>query len=145
MEGTSRTYKIKLQNVDDEERKAILVMDSEITEIIDYKEIYILPKGVSNTPVVFNVTAPKNAMVGDEYSIGYYVEPLSGEGGAIQLGIRMNKQLKVKIVKNSNKFYIDDHFPEFAVLGALLALFIITNKKKRKKAIRANRRKRKKF
>jgi len=134
MEGTSITYQIQLQNTE-EEMKVRLVLNSEIAKIMDYKEEYILPKGVSHTPVIFNITAPKNANVGDEYTINYYVEPLSAKGGAIRFGIKMNKNFKVKIIENPNKPEPskENHLYKVIIGSLLLVLFVIIYIKKYKK------------
>ncbi len=144
MEGKSATYEIKLQNTE-EETEVRLVMDSEIAEIIDYKETYVLPKGVSNTPVAFNITAPKDAKVGDEYVIGYYMEPMSGKGGLIPLGIRINKQLKVRIIEDPNKSHIKDYLIGGIIAAIISVLFFIVNKRKHKKSVIITKRKHKRL
>ncbi len=101
MEGTSETYEIQLQNTE-EETEVKLVLDNEIAEIIDYKEKYILPAGISNTPVIFDITAPKDAKVGEEYVISYYMEQISTKGGTVPFGVKINKHFTVKIIENPN-------------------------------------------
>ena len=136
MEGTSTTYQILLQNTE-EEINVRVGLDSEIAEIINYEEEYILPAGISHTPIVFNITAPKHAKVGGKYVIGYYMEPISGKGGAIPFGIRMNKQLIVKITKDPDKSHIGDYLYMFIIVSIILVLpvlpIVLYIKKRKKK------------
>lgn len=134
MQGTSITYQIQLQNTG-EETKVRVVSNSEIAKIVDYKEEYTLPKGVSHTPVMFNITVPENADVGDEYAVNYYVEPLSAEGGAIRFGIKMNKNFIVKIIENPDKPEASKgNYLYTLVIGSLLLVFfLIIYTKKHKK------------
>lgn len=127
MKGTSTIYEIEIQNTE-EEMKVKLVLQSDIAKVIDYQEEYTLPKGVSNTPIYFNITTPNNARVGDEYTINYYVQPLSAKGGNIQFAIALNKNFKVKIIEDPNKPIPKVHFYQFIIAFFLLVLFIVLYK-----------------
>ena len=61
------------------------------------------------------------------------MEPISGKGGAIPFGIRMNKQLIVKITKDPNKFHIEGYLYMFVIVSIILVLSIFLYIKKRKK------------
>ncbi len=123
MEGTSETYEIQLQNTE-EEIEVRLVLDSEIAEIIDYKERYVLPAGISNTPIIFDITAPKDAKVGDEYVISYYMEQISTKGGMVPFGVKINKHLTVKIIEDPDKPGTG-YLYGVIIGGIVLVLFVI--------------------
>lgn len=102
IEGHSTRYEIQIQNTD-EEMSAKVSLSSDIAYIIDPQEEYLLPAGVSHTPVYFNITAPEDAKPGDEYTLSYSVQPLTAKGGSIKIAIALNKNFKIKIIEDPNK------------------------------------------
>jgi hypothetical protein len=130
VDGSSTTFKILLQNVDSEELKVRVGIDSDIAQIIDYKDVYTLPPGVSNTPVLFNITSPKNAKVVEIYTVSYHMEPQSAGGGTVAIGMRMNKDFKVRIIKDPNKLYPEDYFARAILIAVIIILVVVGLKKK---------------
>jgi len=123
IDGSSTIYGIRLQNPDEEEVNVRLVLNSNTAKIINYKEIYTLSKG--KTEVLFNITAPEDARIGDIYGVGYYMEPVSAlGGGGIPIGMKINKDFKVKIIRDTNKFYFES-WHLFVLVGIILLLIIL--------------------
>lgn len=134
-EGKTATYTITIQNVGKTDLK-VKVLVSGIAEIVDEKEFYEVKAGNTNFPITFKITPPEDAELGDTYDVGYSVRPVSS-GGFI--GITLNKEIKVEIVKNPDKVYLGSYLRENGLLWLVIFAAVIgyawykRNERKRKK------------
>ena len=126
-EGASRLYGIRLQNPTEQEIKLKLTYDETFLHVIDYQDEYTIPPK-TNLPVFFNVTAG-NAKPGQAHTVSYTVHELSGSGSGVPMLIKIAKNFRLKVVKDPNKFYIDDYYkyiPHAAVI--LLVVYFLLRK-----------------
>ena len=123
-DGTSKLYGIRLQNADSNEIQLQLTYDKTIAKVIDYQEMYTVPPKESK-PIYFNISAPTNSKPDDLYTVSYTVHDLSGGGTGLSISLKINKDFKVKIIKDPNKFYLSDyykHIPRIIIILAILAI-----------------------
>ena len=136
IEETSTIYSIRLQNPESYEVKVKVDYNDEYMKAIDLKEEYTLdPK--SSTRIEFNVTAPKYNKKNNEFTVGYTIHQLSGGGGGIGLLPKINKQFKLRVTKDPNKFYIEDYYkyiPHAAII--LLVIYFLLRKELSSKKFR---------
>jgi len=136
--GTSKIYGIRLQNPTDYKVGIKIDYDGNFIKVIDYKEVYDLEPKTTGYKILLNVTAPKNATVpGSVYTVGYTVgEVEPSGGGGIGLRLKINKNFKLKVVSNPEKFSTKDHinYDYLIYTGILLLplLYVILNKKLKK-------------
>jgi len=124
IEETSKIYSIRLQNPDTYEIKVKVDYTKELMEPIDFQEEYILqPQSV--TRVEFNVTAPEYDKDSNVFDVGYTVHQLTGgPGGGIPFLTKINKNFKVRVIKNPSKFYIDYDYAAFAIIAAAFLAYL---------------------
>ncbi len=131
-EGSSKLYGARLQNPGSEEIYLQITYDNTTAKIIGYEEINAVPPQ-SSKPILFNVSAPPKAKPGKIYIISYTVHELSGSGQGVPILLKISKSLKVKIIKDPDKFYIDElkqFIPQAAILGVILFFLIMKFAKK---------------
>lgn len=136
VDGTSKLYSIRLQNPSSEKINLQLTYDNTTAKIIDYKEIYTIPPK-TNKPILFNISAPK-AKPSDTYTVSYTVHQLPGTGPGVPILLKINKNFKVKIIKDPNKFYISDYYQytPYAIIILIIILFLLKKGFIKKKLIR---------
>ena len=132
IEGTSKIYKIVLQNPTNYDIGMKLDYDNTFMKIIEPKEVYILPPKEMYT-VMFNVTAPEPGL----YTIGYTVsevEPGGGAGG-VPIRLKINRNFNLRVVEDPNKFHLNYDYAAYAVivLAFLFYVFWQRHNAKRKK------------
>lgn len=127
VDGTSKLYGIRLQNPSSQEIQLQLTYDDAIVNVIDYEEIYTIPLK-TNKPIFFNISAPPNSKPGDTYTVSYTVHQLSGSGPGVPILLKINKNFKVKIIKDPNKFYINYSYVAYAIIALAFLLFIYRKK-----------------
>ena len=136
VEGTSKIYRINLQNPESYEIRYKVDYSNDFMKALDFKDEYILPPQSSVT-VEFNVTAPKYIKNKDILHISYTVHQLTGGGGGgVSFLTKINKQFKLKVIKDPNRFHINYFYAAYSIV--LLAIFFFLYKKrisKRKKRI----------
>ena len=141
IEGNSKIYSIRLQNPDSYEIKVKIDYAKELMEPIDFKEEYILPPQ-SSTRIEFNITAPKYDKNNDLFDFGYTAHQLSGgAGGGIPFLTKINKNFKLKVIKDPNKLYIDYD----VAAAAIIALGILLYAFRKKLAVKRTKHKSRKF
>ena len=144
-EGSSKIYGVRLQNPGSEEIRLQITYDKDTSSIVDYEETYAVPPQ-SSKPIFFNVSAPPGANPGKTYLVSFTVHELSGSGQGVPILLKISKSLKVKIIKDPDKFYIDElkqFIPQAAIAGVILILVII--KFIKRKGIKLKRENRWKF
>ncbi len=119
---TSKLYGIRLQNSGANDVYLRLTYDDTISKVIGYQQVYKVPPKES-TPVVFNITAPKNARPDDIYEVSYTVAEVSPGGEGIPILLKINKSFNVKIIKNPNKFYLD--YTIVKIFSAMALAFLL--------------------
>ncbi|MBI2141147.1 hypothetical protein HYU16_01865 [Candidatus Woesearchaeota archaeon] len=127
-DGGSAMFTITLQNVDEEDVpvKVDVSSNGDIARIVDPKDVYILPAGSVDTKVTINITVPDSARVGDVYEVRYSVKPLTSEpGGIVSLLPGVSLKFKVKIEKNSDKFYLGYYLQETGKMWVVIILIVI--------------------
>lgn len=127
-DDTSKLYGIRLQNPSSEEIRLQLTYDDAIAKVIDYEEIYTIPPK-TNKAVFFNISA-LNAEPGNTYTVGYTIHQLSGSGPGVPILLKINKNFKVKIIKNPNKFYVNYSYITYAAALVLLLFILYVFRKK---------------
>ena len=120
-EGESKLYGIRLQNPTGGETSFKLTYDEQIAKIVDYQEIYTVPPG-ANKPIYFNITT-KNLKPGD-HIMSYTVHELSGSGQGVPILLKISKNLKIKVDKNTENSSNSNYFPILVII-ALFALYFI--------------------
>jgi hypothetical protein len=134
IEGTSKLYSIRLQNPTEYETAVKLDYDKSFMQVIDYKDIYTLPPK-TNYKVLFNVTAPENLGL---YTVGFTVSEVEpGGGGILPILLKINRNFKLKVVRDPNKFYINYDYVAYAIIALVLLSYVFwkkysTKRKKRK-------------
>ena len=145
VDGTSKLYSIRLQNPSSEAINLQLTYDDTTAKVIDYEEIYTVPPK-TNKAIFFNISTPPDSKPDDTYIVSYTVHQLSGSGPSLPILLKINKNFKLKITKDPNKFYISDYYPYIpnVVIILIIILFLFrkkfmkkgTSKKKTKKIIK---------
>jgi len=120
IEGTSKIYSIRLQNIDSNDARVKVEYDKNIMEAINFQEIYTLPPK-SSTRIEFNITAPKYNKKNNIFIMSYTVHQLTGPSGSgIGFLTKINKNFKVEVLRDPDKVYVD-----YIVVAAIaLALFL---------------------
>ncbi len=132
IEGTSKIYSINLQNPDSSETRYKVTYDDKFMKAIDFKEEYILPPKSSVT-VQFNVTAPEYNKDNNLFGMGYTVHQLTGAGGGIGFLGKISKNIKLKVIKDPNRFHIDFFIVAYAVVFLAIFFFLYKKRKPRRK------------
>ena len=127
-EGTGTTFTIALQNIEktDMTVKFDYTSDKGIANVIDYKEVYLLPAGTVDNKIVFNITAPKDARINDMYEVRYSVLPQQSTGSTIAFTPGIGRSFKVVITKDPNKFYLANYIQEKGMMWAVIVLVLIS-------------------
>ena len=124
--GTSKIYSIRLQNPTDAEVGIKLDYDTAFMKAIDYKEVYTLPPKTAGYKILFNVTAPKEPGL---YTVSYTVGEVEPSGGAgLPILLKINKNFKLKVIKEPSKFHIRYDYVVYAL--AVLAFLLYAFRKK---------------
>ena len=137
--GGSTLYGIRLQNPNQYEIKIKLTYDDTFLHVIDYQDEYTVPPK-TNYPILFNVSAPEDAKPNQEYAVSYTIHELSGSGPGVPILIKIAKNFKLKVIKDPNKFYIDDYYkyiPYVAVI--LLVIYFLLRKEFSSKKFRRSK------
>jgi hypothetical protein len=74
--GESKEYKIELQNSEEKKIRAQFVLEEGIAEVTDKKEFYMLGGDAPFAEIMLKVNAPKEAKIGDIYTVKYNAMPL---------------------------------------------------------------------
>lgn len=128
IEETSKIYSIRLQNPDSREIKVKLDYSTGIMKVIDYKEEYILPPK-SSARIEFNVSAPKYDKSNDIFALGYTVHQLTApSGGGIPFLTKINKNFKLKVIKNPSRFHVNYDYVAYAVIALAFLLYVYRKK-----------------
>lgn len=127
-EGASTIYSIRLQNTESYEAAYKVDYDKNFLKPIEYKEQYIVePK--SSYRIEFNVTAPAydhKDQNNNLLTLGYTVHQLTGQsGGGIPFLTKINKNFKLKVIKNPNKLYINYLSVGYIAVLLLLTFFLL--------------------
>ena len=123
----SKLYGVRLQNPDEEEIQVQLTYNTDIAKVIDYEEAYTIPQK-SSIAIRFNISAPKKSRLGDVYTMGYTVHQLAGSGQGVPLLLKINNGINVKIVKDPDKFYLENYPYAGYIIVALALLSYIFRK-----------------
>jgi len=126
VEGTSTIYSIRLQNPDTVQSRVRVEYDGEFMKAIDFKEVYTLPPE-SSTRIEFEITAPEYEKNKDIFHASFTVTQLQAEGEAIPLITKINKNFKIKVLINPDRFYIDPLY--FVYTAGALIFFIFISRK----------------
>jgi len=127
-EGTSKIYGIRLQNTESFETHIKVTYEIEFVNILDYQEEYtVLPK--SAVEVKFNVTAPNYNKNNNEFSISYTVHQLTGSGGGLGFLPKINKNFKMRVIKDPNTFRINYYYIAYGIILLAIVFFIYKKKK----------------
>ncbi|MBI2542174.1 hypothetical protein HYV80_05685 [Candidatus Woesearchaeota archaeon] len=130
-DGASKIYSIRLQNSDSDDYRVKVDYDKQFMRAIDFKEEYVLPPK-SSTRIEFNVTAPRYDKKNNLFTLSYTVHQLTAPAeGGIPFLTKINKNIKLKVIKDPNKFYID--YFSLGYVAALLLLAFAALKKVAKK------------
>ena len=133
VEETSTIYSIRLQNPDSGESRVKVDYDKEFMKALEFKEEYILPPE-SSTRIEFNITAPKYNKNNDLFKMSFTVHQLSGGGGGgIPFLLKINKQFKLKVIKDPNRFHIDFFIVAYAIVFLAIFFFLYKKRKPRRK------------
>lgn len=134
IEGTSKIYRINLQNPDSYETGYKVTYDDKFMKALDFKEEYILPSKSSVT-IEFNVTAPKYDKNNNLFKMSYTVHQLGGAGGGIGFLGKISKQFNLQVLKSPNKLHINYFNVIYAVI-LLVVIFFLCRKRAGRKSIK---------
>ncbi len=123
-ESHSGSYTIVLQNIEESNANLDVILNSEIAEIVDKKDVYVVPAGVTDYPVTFKITQPEGAKLGDVYTVTYEVKS-KDIGGGLPMSLGLTKSFKVEIVKNPEKLYFGIYLREKGLLWAMVFAVLI--------------------
>ena len=133
VEGTSAIYSIRLQNPDVYEVRYKVDYDQQFMKALDYKEEYMVTPQ-SSLRIEFNVTAPRYEKNNNVFGIGYTIHQLTGAaGGGIPFLTKINKNFKLKVIKNPNKSYINNDYLAYAAILLAFLLYIFWKKNAKRK------------
>jgi len=96
--GESYIYFITLQNGDDIDVNAEFFLNSEIAEIVNPKETYLLKGKSYDTEIMLNITIPKEDSPGKIYSVSYSLKPIADNRGQISMNFKLNKDFNVEVI-----------------------------------------------
>ena len=122
MEGTSTFYSIELQNPESFDVNVKVTYEDTFMTPLNLKEEYTL-EPQTQTRIKFNITAPKYKKNNNLFDIGFTVHQLTGAGGGVGFLPKINKQFSLKVIKDPNRFYIDDYYKY--ILPAAVVLLVI--------------------
>ena len=122
-EETSAIYSIRLQNPEKDEIDVKVTYDSTFMKAIGFKEEYTLPPQ-SSVRIEFNVTAPKYIKNNNLFGIGYTVHQLTGAGSGIGFLPKISKNVKLEVVKDPDRLYIDPLHIVYAAMALAFLLFV---------------------
>ena len=136
IEGASKIYGIRLQNPTEYEVGIKLDYDKTFMKIVDYNDLYTLSPKETGFSILFNVTAPKKPGI---YEVSYTVsEAEPGGGGGLPIRLKINRNFKLRVIEDSNKFHFS-HYASLAYIAVLLTIgfaaikkFLFDKKKSRK-------------
>ena len=133
IKGQSTIYAINLQNPENADINVKISYSSDIAKIIDYKEMYTLPAGKLDTPILFNITASEETKINKIYVVSYSVKPLPiAAGGTLPMTMSIAKQFNVKIIKDPNRANMRVLWYYAAFIAILvIIIFILTRLKKK--------------
>ena len=126
-EESSTIYSIRLQNTESKESKVKVTYTDTYLKGINFKEEYTLPPK-SSTRIEFNVTAPKYNKDNNIFDMSYTVHQLSGAGGGIGFLSKINKNIKLKVIEDPNKFHINYFYVAYAIV-LLIIIFLLLKRK----------------
>ncbi|MBU0665808.1 MAG: hypothetical protein ABIC91_06425 [Nanoarchaeota archaeon] len=106
LKGESHFVRLTLQNPEDVSVNVKITLESEVAELTDKNPTYNLsPKSFDNE-LFIKITCPKNAKIGDYYTVTYAVEPqTSSDGGQIGMNMRIRRSFDVVIVNEDGVGY----------------------------------------
>lgn len=122
-EGKATTMQLVLQNTDDEPVLTMfqLSSDGNIASVVDPKPSYLLPAKSISTVIVLNITAPRDAKIGGVYTVKYSFGPVQPSGGGTIAFIPgISRNFKVKITRDSDKFYFGQYLKEKGLMWLLI-------------------------
>ena len=132
IEGTSTIYNIQLQNPDSYTSKYKVVYDDKYMKAIDFKEEYTLPPKSSES-IKFNITAPKYKKDNNVFTLSYTVHQLSGgDESGISFLTKINKQFKLKAVKDPDRFHINYFYVVYVIILLIIIFFLFKKSSNRK-------------
>ena len=132
IEGSSKIYKINLQNPESYETIYRVDYSGEFMKAIDFKEEYTLPPKSSES-IKFNVTAPKYKKDNNVFTLSFTVHQLSGGGGGgIPFLTKINKQFKLKAVKDPDRFHINYFYVVYVIILLIIIFFLFKKSSNRK-------------
>jgi hypothetical protein len=141
--GESKTIQLTLQNTDDEDMTFKTTINSEIAELDDKSDEYLVPSGKTDQKVNVKIEIPKNAEIGTEYKVRFtFKEIASGEGGMISMTSAFSMDVPVEVVSYDESALRSEKTQEkefgwnyiiIGVIAVLILIGIINNIKKRKK------------
>jgi hypothetical protein len=95
--GQEYHFKLVVQNKDPEPAMANITEESPLVEIIGDPILYI-PAQNFDTYVVFNISIPHDARIGETHVIRYSVSPMEEGEGQVPLSVRYSRDFNVRIV-----------------------------------------------
>lgn len=131
VEGTSKLYSIRLQNPTQQEVAVRIDYDASFMQIINYKEVYILPPKESGYRILFNVTAPKDQGL---YKVGYTISEVEPSSGGLPIRLKINRNFNLKIVelpKAELKRQTFMYTPLILIVALFLIILLIYIKRKK--------------
>ncbi|HJX06264.1 MAG TPA: hypothetical protein VJ461_06150 [Candidatus Nanoarchaeia archaeon] len=96
--GQTYMFRLTVQNKDEEEVKVSIAIDSAIATLVGGSELKVPAKNY-DTYVLFNITVPEKAQVGDVYNINYLVSPVGKGEGQVPLAVRYDRGFRVLVVE----------------------------------------------
>ena len=136
--GGSKIYGIRLQNPTDSPVSVKIEYDKSLMKVIDYKDIYDLGPKETGYSISFNVTAPKKPGI---YNAGYTVmEVESSAGGGLPIRLKINRNFKLNVIEDPNKFNIKSEYVVYAVIALAFALYLFRKKQLGKRTKSKSRR-----
>lgn len=142
--GESSVFEITLQNMvgdTDELVQVSITGGSEIARIIDYKEVYELPKGTKDTKVRIGIEIPDDSPLGTEYGVVYKANLVAGGGGGMipiaqglssGFTVRVGPEPEQKPLVEEKSIMSTWWVLGGMVLAVLIALALVYYKKKKK-------------
>ena len=95
--GQTYMFKLTVQNKNEEDVTAKIVLDSAIATLIGGPELKV-PGATYDKHVFFNITIPEDAQPGDIYNINYLVSPVGRGEGQVPIAVQYDRNFKVKVV-----------------------------------------------
>ena len=120
--GETRLYGIRLQNPEPKDVWVRAGVESEIAQLVNPQERYLLKAGSYANALSIEVRAPEDA-AGTRFIVGYWMQPES-EGGNVPIAVRIERSFTVQIGESLQEpAPAREHgFPFlFATLGVTLA------------------------